>query len=1014
MKTCRKPSTSPSGVTQSILTQHRTALVCWLVGSLLWANQPGSQAAPGDLDLSFDPGSALNAAVLAMAVQTNGSLVIAGNFTTVPGAMRSHIARLNPDGSVDPTYAPTLAGESGHYLTVGALALQDDGKILIGGTFTSLNGVLRSNLARLNPDGSLDSSFLNGLSGPTGPDGTMVVGKTQVQSDGQILIAGSFTAVNGSARTNLARLNTDGSLDPSFLNGLAGPNGGVSAICVQTNGKVLIGGGFTAVNGLPRPPLVRLNADGSLDDSFGSDLSGPDYYYVSGVALQTDGRVLIAGRFQSVNGVARTNLARLNTDGSLDESFPASLQTFGPAGVPPVFGLQADGGILIGGGFALINGVGRTNLARLNPDGSLDESFLARLPNLISTDGGVSAFALQPGGKVLVAGSTMGLSSYLSRLNGDGTLDSAFNPGLTGPDNDVASLAVQPDGRLLIGGDFASVSGVARGRVARLLPNGSLDDSFLNGLSGTDRAVLALALQSDGKVVIGGDFYVVNGVARKGIARLNTDGLLDYAFTPSLEGYARAGYSLALQSDDKILIGGSFTSVNGLARTNLVRLNPDGSTDASFVASASGSGASVHVLVLQADGRILIGGFFSVVNGVTRNRIARLNKDGSLDTSFLNGQTGADQAVWSLAAQSDGKILVGGWFGTFNGVARKGLARLNANGTLDDYFLAGLSGPNGGAQGLLLQSDGKILVGGGFNSFNGVAQGNLARLNANGSLDNSFLSGLTGADQEVRGLVQLADSRIVIGGGFASVNGMPRRCIARLMGDYTLPVIVTPPQSQTAEAGFNVSLTVGATGNPAPKYQWVFNATNVICEFSTNADLDLTNLRLDHRGAYTVVASNAFGAVTSAPALLNVIPVVERRPVVGVKLFGAAGSVLNLEYTEALGPAPAWWPLVTVVLTNPPQFGFDVAAPAAPPRFYRAWQTDTPSVIPSLDLQLAPALTLTGSVGSQVRVDGINALGPTDVWFTLATVTLTNSSQLYFDVSALGQPKRLYRLVPLP
>jgi len=103
-----------------------------------------------------------------------------------------------------------------------------------------------------------------------------------------------------------------------------------------------------------------------------------------------------------------------------------------------------------------------------------------------------------------------------------------------------------------------------------------------------------------------------------------------------------------------------------------------------------------------------------------------------------------------------------------------------------------------------------------------------------------------------------------------------------------------------------------------------------------------------------------------------------------------------------------------VSLAIPPQFYFDPSAPLPPQRFYRAWQAGSPSVIPVLDLHMIPALTLTGGVGNSVRVDGINAVGPIDAWFSLDTVTLTNTSQLYFDVSVIGQPPRLYRLIPIP
>jgi hypothetical protein len=179
--------------------------------------------------------------------------------------------------------------------------------------------------------------------------------------------------------------------------------------------------------------------------------------------------------------------------------------------------------------------------------------------------------------------------------------------------------------------------------------------------------------------------------------------------------------------------------------------------------------------------------------------------------------------------------------------------------------------------------------------------------------------------------------------------------------------------------------------------------------------LELTDVQFSQSGAYTVVVTNVLGAATSSPAMLQVIAAVERRPVPGVKLTGETASLLNVDYANALRPAPHWTTLGSVSLTSTSQYYFDLTLPLPPERFYRAWQTGTPSVLPSLSLPgMVPAITLTGNIGASVRLDYINQFGPTDAWATLDTVALTNTSQLYFDVSAPGQPQRLYRLVPLP
>jgi hypothetical protein len=229
-----------------------------------------------------------------------------------------------------------------------------------------------------------------------------------------------------------------------------------------------------------------------------------------------------------------------------------------------------------------------------------------------------------------------------------------------------------------------------------------------------------------------------------------------------------------------------------------------------------------------------------------------------------------------------------------------------------------------------------------------------------------------------------------------------------------VPTIQTSPQTQTTEAGSAVGLR-GEASSPLPLlYLWYFNNTNLIT-CSTNRELELTNLQFDQSGAYSVMVSNALGAVASSPAMLNVIAAIEHRLAAGVQVMGEAGSVLNVDYADSLSATPHWLPLDTVSLVSTSQYCLDVSQPLPPHRFYRAWQAGTPSVIPSLSLlAIAPAITLTGTIGHSVRLDYINQFGPTDAWVTLATVTLTNTSQLYFDTSAPGQPDRLYRVVPSP
>jgi hypothetical protein len=230
----------------------------------------------------------------------------------------------------------------------------------------------------------------------------------------------------------------------------------------------------------------------------------------------------------------------------------------------------------------------------------------------------------------------------------------------------------------------------------------------------------------------------------------------------------------------------------------------------------------------------------------------------------------------------------------------------------------------------------------------------------------------------------------------------------------TGPVITSQPQSQTAEAGSSVRFLVHADGSSPLTYTWFFNGTNALTLSTTEGTLVLTNVQPNQAEAYTVAVTNIIGVVTSAPALLSVIPTVPRTAVPALLLTGQPGTLLNLDFAGALTPVPDWVPLAIVQLTNAAQWYVDLSSPPASQRFYRAWQNSVSSVVPALNAGLVQAISLNGVIGDRVRIDAINQFGATDAWVTLGTVTLTNTSQLYFDTSAIGQPPRLWRLVPVP
>jgi uncharacterized delta-60 repeat protein len=363
-----------------------------------------------------------------------------------------------------------------------------------------------------------------------------------------------------------------------------------------------------------------------------------------------------------------------------------------------VFAVQPDGKMIVGGGFTKLGGtIGTTTanrIGRLNVDGTVDASFIA------GTNAPVLAVAVQADGKILAggnfnaAGGALGNTtprSHIARFNADGSLDTGFDPGVSAVSTfNVWALAVQPDGKILVGGEFTTLSGTSRNAIGRLNADGSIDTAFNPGVTKTfgNPIVYTMAVQADGKIVVGGYFNGLGGAVRNFLGRLNADGSLDTGFDPNV-GSISGVQALALQADGKIVVGGTFTTISGTSRLNIGRLNANGSLDAGF-----NPGAEIEVLTLgvQTDGKILVGGTFKWLGGggsltgrFTRNYIGRLNADaaGTVDATF---DPSANNWVDAVAVQADGQIVLGGHFSRLNsepnsttiGIVRNSLARITA------------------------------------------------------------------------------------------------------------------------------------------------------------------------------------------------------------------------------------------------------------------------------------------------------------------------------------------------
>jgi uncharacterized delta-60 repeat protein len=730
-----------------------------------FAPQNRAPSADGDIDASFNPSVTEGFGFVEEAiVQPDGKVIIGGSFNGVNGAARSYLARINADGSLDATFNP---GGAGPNAMVRALALQPDGRILIGGNGATYNGVFRGTVTRLNADGTPDASFND-----SGNSAGGVVESIAVQTDGKILIGGSFPTFNGVPRSRIARLNADGSLDATFNPG-SGFNNTVLSIVVQPDGKILIGGAFTQYNDAPVGIIVRLNADGNLDSTFNTG-AGSANGSVESIVLQPDGRILVGGQFSVFNGAPALGVVRLTASGAIDTviNVPGTA-----SGTVTAVALQANGKILVGGVFN--NGASVSpGLLRYNADGSPDTSFAAG-----AADGSIFSLVVLPDGRILASG---GFTRYngaeqrrLVRLNSAGVVDSTFNVSVNTA-GIVHRIATQADGKILIGGDFQLVNGAPRSNFARLNADGSLDSTYNTG-SGANGTILALATQADGKIIIGGSFTIYNGAAVNRVARLNTNGSLDTTFN-----FTRTPFSVSdikLQPDSKILIGGLFTGTSGA--TGIVRVNADGSSDPTFNAAAITN--TVRAIATQPDGKIMIGGSFTLAAGGVA--LARLDSNGALDTSFASPLQ-ANGNVEVMTVLPDARILIGGTFSVpvpGSSAVVRNLARLLPNGFFDVSFNTASQNGSGGVSGtvraLLVQPDSKILIGGFFSFFNSLPANRIARLNANGTRDTTFEAS---ADNVVEDIAFQADGKILVGGAFTTLNGAPRISLARLQGSPAL------------------------------------------------------------------------------------------------------------------------------------------------------------------------------------------------------------------------------------
>jgi uncharacterized delta-60 repeat protein len=454
--------------------------------------------------------------------------------------------------------------------------------------------------------------------------------------------------------------------------------------------------------------------------------------------------------------------------------------------------------------------------------------------------------------------------SARGQIRAEGYIDTNFTAiciGATSP----RALAIQFDGKIIAGGNFFSPNSGCVNAIDRMNINGAPDSSFQPPFLAGD-AVNAIAFQGN-KLLVAGAMRA-NATAFP-LARLTANGSLDNTFQRAIQNPSVIFNALLIQSDGRIVAAGEANvGVAGGPFGYIVRFEANGAVDPTFAngnATPSGDAPPIlSALASVAGGKMLVGGSFGIYRTVTRPGLARINSDGSLDTSYVPEIFSGD--VRALLVQPDGKVLVAGRF-TVGVFANRALVRLNSNGTVDGNFQP-LNGSGTTGLSLLLQPDGKIVLGHSFG---------VMRLNAEGSPDATFgprnASQLLGTEADnVTALALTANTNLIVGAQRVYDGTSTRYGVARLFAFIPPlpppPVIVQQPLTHFVETGTNVTFSVIATGAPPLRYQWRKNGANV--PRATNDTLAFTNVNSTHTANYTVVVSNPGGSVTSVVARLSV------------------------------------------------------------------------------------------------------------------------------------------------
>ena len=734
------------------------------------------------------------------------------------------------EGSVDVSFNPLDLGLGHPRGTVGitkTMVQQSDGKILVGGGFTYYNKDKVNNLFRINSNGTLDSTFLNELAAN---DHVLVIA---VQDNGKILVGGEFTEYDGVSKNCLVRLNNDGSIDETFQIG-SGFNGGLSygeicSIVIQSDGKILVGGSFKNYNGFNKYGIVRLEQSGKIDTTFNFNDENEVFYKVYGLALGENDEIFIGGEAIFSNSASfKIGVFKLTTDGSIDNSFNVELND---EDVHSIL-IQDDGGVIIGGGFTEVNSSPVEYLVKLNSDGTIDSSFQAN--GKVNNE--VFVISESSDNKILVGGrfsSFNDKSCYsLIRLNGNGEKDTSLNLGERLLNRDVngkvLSLITDSEQNIFVGGSFTEFDSKNRLDIVKLNNFGEAYESFneVKRTGFTKGSPSTIEIDQDNKILLGGSFNNYNGREVNKVVRIDENGIIDTTFNSEININATVEFLKVLPNGKKFIVFESSYLNENEGENRLLMLEPDGKKDTTFRGNIDLyiNQTAIFSVVVQNDGKIILTGLISEYDGVPVNNIVRINSDGSIDNSFkASVSLSTNKKITRVQIQDDSKIIVSGYFNDINSLNHSSIVRLLPDGSIDEtfgldsrfknswnpcfqtkgnsiYIFDELSLVKLNTDGSIdlsfqefkfkynsvdvieVQDDGKIILLGSFVT-NTLNVGKLCRLNSNGTLDSNFY---TPANKEFGfpyDVKALKNGGIILVGGFQQYDDVGRNGIVKLLSD---------------------------------------------------------------------------------------------------------------------------------------------------------------------------------------------------------------------------------------